>query len=83
MEADLKAISEELIAAAAASDLAQISYAAELEALSAGATRVRLEHLGHKLELRPAIIRWTLDDWSRRAGLMRAGHLFIERLRVA
>jgi hypothetical protein len=83
MEAELKAISEELMSAAAAADLAQISYAAELECLSAGATRSRLEHLGHKLCLRPAIIRWTLDDWSRRAGLMRAGHLFIERLRTA
>ena len=83
MEPELKSIAEGLEAAAVDSDLAQVSYATELEALSAGATRSRLEYAGAKLGLSPAVVRRTLDDWTRRAGLMRAAHLVIERLRAA
>jgi hypothetical protein len=81
MEPSLKVISGELKSAAADSELAQVSYATELEALSAGATRSRLEHTGAAIGLSAPTVRKILDDWVRRASLMRAGHLIIERLR--
>jgi hypothetical protein len=75
MEHSLKAIAVDR-------EMAQISFALDLEALAAGHTRSRLEHAGARLGLTPTVVRRVLDDWTGRAKLMHAAHLIVEELRT-
>lgn len=77
---NLAEIAVELRAAADDADIAETSFALELEAMAAGAARSRLEQVAARIGLSPQSTRDILDSYERRAKLLHAANVAIRAL---
>jgi hypothetical protein len=58
----------------------EMSYACELEAMCAGKTRSRLEHVAAEIDLSPGSTRDVLHEWECRARLLGEAHVLLRAL---
>jgi hypothetical protein len=64
-------------------DLERTCFAMELEAMTAGVVRARLEQIAARIELSPAATSQIIDHWEARAVALNHARIILEMLREA
>lgn len=79
-ESNFATIALEVRLAETASTYAEMSFACELGAMSAGSKRVHLMHTAAVIGLSPQSTSWVLDEWQVRARHLQEAYLLIKAL---
>lgn len=79
-DSQLATMAVEVKLAEGEASLHAIAFACELEAMSAGAARSRLEYIGQKIGLSRDATGMVLDSYEQRAKLLHQAHLVLRQL---